>query len=229
MKLNLKPIHLIQRISPRIVKRMTLNMLFALTLNVIFMLFSVNATSQEPSDAEFNAMLKRSLRAEGIAVMERMEQDATQALCSDPVLIHSQAGKQTVDLIQQANLASIKPPSDGIYIGDWRRGEAIAQSGRGGTWADSGKERSGGGCYNCHQIDRKEIAYGTLGPSLWNYGKQRGDSKEVVTYTWNKIYNAKAYQACSSMPRFGHFHLLNQQQIQDLMGLLLDPRSPVNE
>lgn len=185
--------------------------------------------SQEPSDADFNAMLKRSLRAEGIAVIERMEQDATQALCSDPALLNSSAGKQKAEHIQQSNWMAIKAPSDGRYIGDWKRGEAIAQSGRGGTWADSGKEPSGGGCYNCHQIDRREIAYGTLGPSLWNYGKQRGYSKEVITYTWNKIYNAKAYNACSSMPRFGQLHLLNQQQMQDLMGLLLDPRSPVNE
>jgi len=178
-------------------------------------------------DEEVNAMLKRSLRSEGIAVLERIQQDPTQAFCSDPARIHSAAEKQQE--IQASNLAAIQPPSNGIYIGDWMRGEAIAQSGRGGTWSDSGKDPSGGGCYNCHQIDRKDIAHGTLGPSLWNYGKQRGYSKEVITYTWNKIYNAKAYLACSSMPRFGHFHLLTEEQIQDVMALLLDPRSPVNQ
>jgi sulfur-oxidizing protein SoxX len=31
------------------------------------------------------------------------------------------------------------------------------------------------------------------------------------------------------MPRFAHFKLLNEQQIQDLMALLLDPASPVNQ
>jgi sulfur-oxidizing protein SoxX len=33
---------------------------------------------------------------------------------------------------------------------------------------------NGGNCYNCHQIDKKEISYGTIGPSLYNYGKIRG-------------------------------------------------------
>jgi sulfur-oxidizing protein SoxX len=31
------------------------------------------------------------------------------------------------------------------------------------------------------------------------------------------------------MPRFGHAGLLNEQQLRDLMSLLLDPRSPVNQ
>lgn len=82
---------------------------------------------------------------------------------------------------------SIKQPSDGKYIGDWKKGEAIAQSGRGATWTDTASTPIGGGCYNCHQIDKKEISYGTIGPSLWNYGKMRGYSPEVETYTWNRI------------------------------------------
>ena len=131
--------------------------------------------------------------------------------------------------IQKLNMDSIKQPSDGKYIGDWKKGEAIAQSGRGATWTDKADTPIGGGCYNCHQIDQKEISYGTIGPTLWNYGKLRGYSTEMVTYTWNRINNSKAYNACSNMPRFAHFKLLNEQQIQDLMALLLDPNSPVNQ
>jgi sulfur-oxidizing protein SoxX len=127
------------------------------------------------------------------------------------------------------NMATIQQPTDGKYIGDWKKGEAIAQSGRGATWTDTASTPIGGGCYNCHQIDKKEISYGTIGPTLWNYGKLRGYSPEVVTYTWNRINNSKAYNACSNMPRFAHFKLLNEQQIQDLMALLLDPASPVNQ
>lgn len=198
-------------------------------VSVVGMLLYIQSPAQEFSDTSFNVMLKRSLRAEGMAVMDRIEQDATQSFCSDPDLANTQQGVQKAKEIQQSNFAAIKPPSDGNYIGDWKRGEAIAQNGRGGTWADSGKQPSGGGCYNCHQISHQEIAYGSLGPSLWNYGKQRGYTNEVIRYTWGKIYNAKAFNACSSMPRFGHFRLLTEQQMQDLMGLLLDPRSPVNE
>ena len=108
-------------------------------------------------------------------------------------------------------------------------GEAIAQSGRGATWTDKADTVVGGGCYNCHQIDPKEISYGNIGPSLTGYGKLRGNSQEVLTYTWNRINNSKAYNACSNMPRFAHFKLLNEQQIQDVMALLLDPASPVNQ
>jgi sulfur-oxidizing protein SoxX len=126
-------------------------------------------------------------------------------------------------------MKTIKQPSDGKYIGDWKSGEKIAQSGRGATWSDKADSANGGGCYNCHQISIKEVSYGNIGPSLWNYGKLRGYSKEVVEYTWNRINNSKAYNVCSNMPRFGHFKLLNDKQMQDVMALLLDPASPVNQ
>ena len=47
-------------------------------------------------------------------------------------------------------------------------------------------------------------------------------------YTWGRLWNAKAYKACSDMPRFGHAGILSEQQIRDVMALLLDPESPVN-
>ena len=37
-----------------------------------------------------------------------------------------------------------------------------------------------------------------------------------------------AYNACSNMPRVGHSGILDEAQIRDVMGLLLDPQSPVN-
>ena len=79
------------------------------------------------------------------------------------------------------------------------------------------------------------MAYGTLGPSLYHYGRDRGvtdpnspTAQPIIAYTWTKIYNAKSYNACSGMPRFGHKGLLDEAQIKDLMALLLDPNSPVN-
>ena len=53
-------------------------------------------------------------------------------------------------------------------------------------------------------------------------------SANVIQYTWGKLWNSKAYAACSNMPRFGHMKLLDEKQIRDVMSLLLDPRSPVN-
>jgi sulfur-oxidizing protein SoxX len=50
-----------------------------------------------------------------------------------------------------------------------------------------------------------------------------------VDYTWGKLWNAKAYNACSGMPRFGHAGILSETQLRDVMALLLDPASPVNK
>jgi sulfur-oxidizing protein SoxX len=84
-------------------------------------------------------------------------------------------------------------------------------------------------------VTKEELSYGTIGPSLYHYGKDRGvldpespQARPIVEYTWTKIYNAKAYNACSGMPRFGHAGLLDEKQMKDLMALLLDPKSPVN-
>jgi sulfur-oxidizing protein SoxX len=184
---------------------------------------------QLPSQKEFNEMMSKSFRSEGIAGVDRINQDPTQKLCSDQKFLLSKAGANKAKELEQQNMKSIQQPSDGIYIGDWKSGEAIAQSGRGATWTDSPQTVIGGGCYNCHEINKKELSYGNIGPSLWNYGKNRAYSKEVITYTWNRINNSKAYNICSNMPRFGHFKLLNEKQIQDVMALLLDPNSPVNQ
>ena len=188
-----------------------------------------SASAQQANDPKFNKMMKDGFRADGIAGLDRIDQDATQKFCSDPVFASSKQGEKMRGQIQKMNMDFIKQPSDGKYIGDWKKGEAIAQSGRGATWTDKADTPIGGGCYNCHQIDQKEISYGTIGPSLTGYGKLRGYSQEVVTYTWNRLNNSKAYNACSNMPRFAHFKLLNEQQIQDVMALLLDPVSPVNQ
>jgi len=188
-----------------------------------------SAIAQQANDPKFNKMMKDSFKADGIAGLDRIDQDATQKFCSDPVFASSKQAEKMREKIQKINMDSIKQPSDGKYIGDWLNGEKIAQSGRGATWTDKADTPIGGGCYNCHQIDKKEISYGTIGPTLWNYGKLRGYSQEIVTYTWNRINNSKAYNACSNMPRFAHFKLLNEQQIQDVMALLLDPASPVNQ
>ena len=190
--------------------------------------------SPEELDAQAQAMIRASFREQGIARMDRLEQDLGQAACSSDKPPAAEVAKR----IEAQAYASIQPPSDGRYIGDWREGEKLAQNGRGMTWTDASAAPGAGGaqCYNCHQLDRKEISFGTIGPSLWNYGRTRGvkdladpASTPIVRYTWGKLWNSKAYAACSNMPRFGHAKLLNEQQMRDLMALLLDPKSPVNQ
>lgn len=183
-------------------------------------------------DAEFAAMMQESFRDQGIAKTDRLKQDLAQAACSSPKAPPADVAKR----IETENLATVKWPAGGQYFGDWKVGEKLAQSGRGATWIDkAGTAGNGGQCYNCHQITKQEISFGTIGPSLYNYGKIRGvknvadpASAEIVKYTWGKLYNAKAYNACSNMPRFGHMGLLDETQMRHLMSLLLDPASPVN-
>jgi sulfur-oxidizing protein SoxX len=205
------------------------SLLAVTSLALATVLMQGSAMAQQKNDPKFNKMMKDGFKADGIAGLDRIDQDETQKFCSDPVFASSKQGEKMREKIQKINMNSIQQPSDGKYIGDWKKGEAIAQSGRGATWTDTAATPIGGGCYNCHQIDKKEISYGTIGPTLWNYGKLRGYTNEVVTYTWNRVNNSKAYNACSNMPRFAHFKLLNEQQIQDVMALLLDPASPVNQ
>ncbi len=194
-----------------------------------------------PSMAELNAMtdkiVKASFRDEGIAKADRvLATDETNRACSEADVAGKPLDEKAAKAIEAANMKTIKWPSDGKFIGDWKQGEAIAQSGRGLTWTDTATTVNGGNCYNCHQMDKKEISYGTIGPSLYNYGKIRGvsnpddpASKAIVEYTWGKIWNAKAYNACSNMPRAGHMGILNESQVRHIVGLLLDPKSPVNQ
>jgi len=193
-----------------------------------------STTGTADIDADFRAMMKASFRDQGIAKVDRLDQDLGQAACSSDKPPSEAVAKR----IETEGQASIKWPAGGQYFGSWAAGERLAQGGRGMAWNDASTDTKGNGglCYNCHQIDKAEISYGTIGPSLWNYGKLRGVTNvtdpaaaAVVHYTWGKLWNSKAYAACSNMPRFGHSALLDEGQIRNLMSLLLDPRSPVNQ
>lgn len=177
-------------------------------------------------DVKTTEIIKRDFRDKGIARADRVNQDELQSSCSK--YLDKLPAKLKVRL-EAEQVKGIKWPADGKYMGDWKAGEKLAQSGRGMTWSDKAEDPAGGNCYNCHQLSVKEIAYGTIGPSLLNFGKKRGYGEEMQRYAYGRIYNAKAYQACANMPRFGHMGILSEAQIKDLVALLLDPESPVNK
>jgi sulfur-oxidizing protein SoxX len=200
----------------------------------------LSACASVPSSAELDILtadiIKASFRDERLVKVDRLIQDDANRECSAADVAGKPIDEALRASIEAANMKTIKWPSDGKFLGDWREGEKIAQSGRGLTWTDDATQANGGNCYNCHKIDQKEISYGTLGPSLHNYGKLRGitdpnsaTAKPIVEYTWGKIWNAKAYNACSNMPRAGHAGILNEAQVRHVVGLLLDPKSPVNQ
>jgi sulfur-oxidizing protein SoxX len=196
--------------------------------------------TSSPSGADYDKItadvVKASFQDRGIAKLDRLQQDDANRECSAADVAGKPLDEKVAKAIEEANLKTVKWPSDGKFLGDWKEGEKIAQSGRGLTWSDKADAANGGNCYNCHMIGKEEISFGNLGPSLYNYGKLRGvtdpnaaASKAIVEYTWGKLWNARAYNACSQMPRAGHAGILNEKQIQHVMALLLDPASPVNK
>jgi sulfur-oxidizing protein SoxX len=172
-------------------------------------------------------VMKASFNEKGQARLDRLNQDEAQKLCSVPPA--TVLPKETVERIEKANLAAIRYPADGKLLGDWKSGERIAQTGTGMQFSDNPKQPSGANCYACHQLSKAEISFGTIGPSLYHYGRLRGASEPIQRYTYGKIYNSQAFTACSNMPRFGHNRILTEQQMKDVTALLLDPESPVNK
>ena len=171
-------------------------------------------------------MMKQDFHAKGIAGMDRLNEDGLQALCNRS---NNNPTKAVAERLQQDQLEAIKYPADGKFLGDWKSGEKIAQGGRGMTWSDGAAAANGGSCYNCHQIGPATTSFGTIGNSLFHFGKIRGNIPATQKYVYGKIYNAKAFNLCSTMPRLGHSNTLTEKQIKDLVALLLDPNSPVNK
>ena len=205
---------------------MTARMMLSAALFAAILVGCVTAPSDERISAEASAMLKASFKARGQAGLDRLDQDDTQRLCSQAA--GRAPPKDVADRIEKQNLATIKYPADGKLIGDWKNGEKIAQDGRGKQYSDDPAGPVGGNCYACHQLAPQELAYGTIGPSLYRFGKLRGYGVEMQRYAYGKIFNSEAFAACSTMPRFGHNGILTEQQMKDVTALLMDPQSPVN-
>lgn len=210
------------------------------TLGSIALLTLLSACSTQPSSVEIDKLtadiVKASFSDKGIVKISRLDTDEANKLCSAAEVAGKELDANVAKSIEAANLKLVKWPTDGKFVGDWKEGEKLAQSGRGMTWTDLPTTLNGGNCYNCHQIDKKEVSFGTIGPSLYNYGKLRQvkdvndpASKAVLEFTWGKIWNSRAYNACSSMPRAGHAGIMTEAQVKHLVALLVDPKSPVNQ
>lgn len=191
-----------------------------------FLAAALPAQADADYRAQAIAVYKKDFQPRGQASLDRLAEDGVQAICNRTGNHPPEAMAKTLEADQ---LAAVKFPADGKLMGDWEAGEKLAQSGRGFTWSDKPGLPVGGNCYNCHQISPKETSFGTIGPSLHQFGKLRGNTADIQKYVYAKIYNAKAYNLCSEMPRFGRVEALGEKQIKDLVALLLDPESPVNK
>src|SRR6185369_3321318 len=137
-----------------------------------------------PSDAETSAkataVLKSSFVARGQAKLDRLDQDDAQKTCTD--YANKPLPSEVAQRIEKANLASIKWPADGKYLGNWQNGEKIAQEGRGMQYSDDPAGPVGANCYACHQLAPQELSYGTIGPSLYQFAKLRGYGPDIQKY-----------------------------------------------
>ena len=201
-------------------------MILALALCGIWVAGCATRPSDSEAERAVAEMIKASFKTRGQATVARLNQDDAQALCSKHA---GELPKDVSDGIEKAQQATLRYPSSGKLMGDWRQGERIAQSGVGRQFTDDPARPAGGSCYNCHQLSKQELSFGTIGPSLYQFGKQRGASEAIQKYAYGKIYNSEASTACSNMPRFGYNGVLTEEQITHLVALLLDPESPVNK
>jgi L-cysteine S-thiosulfotransferase len=176
--------------------------------------------------AKAAALFKTDFQPRGQASLDRLDEDGVQAICNRT---GNNPPEKIAKRLEADQMAAVKFPADEILMGDWKLGETLAQDGKGFTWTDNPGLPVGGNCYNCHQIGPKEIAFGTVGPSLFHFGKLRGSGPDMQKYVYSKIYNSKSYNLCTEMPRFGHIGALKEEQIKHLVALLLDPESPVNK
>ena len=194
-------------------------------LIVLLAMFPILPAIAQPTPKDVEKVMQRDFKARGQATMDRVVQDGVQRVCTET------KDRPPAELAKQLEADQMKTISfpQGSLMGDWKAGERVAQSGRGMQWTDAAGAPAGGSCYNCHQLSPKEISFGTIGPSLYRFGAVRGNGGDVQKYVYGKIYNAKAYNLCSHMPRLGYSGTLSEQQIKDLVALLLDPASPVNQ
>lgn len=189
---------------------------------------AVFAQSKPPFDeAKIEALLKSAFNQAPADWADRIKGDETLQICS--ATRNSPSAEQSKKIEQLAK-AAIKYPEDGKLLGDWKSGERIAQSGYGMRFSDyPPRNPTGGNCYACHQITKAEVSYGTIGPSLLEYGKIRKFTEAETKAVYEKIYNSHAAFPCSLMPRFGSNGVLTIEQIKDITALLMSPDSPVNK
>jgi len=189
----------------------------------------VSAQAQTPSKVDQAAVanvIKETFKSAPDEWKGRIEQDETQRVCS---IYHNNLPTAEFDKVLAREKATVVFPADGNVLGDWKAGQRLAQRGTGGQFSDKADTPRGGNCYACHQLSKAELSFGTLGPSLNEYGKIRKFSAQDAKEAYAKIYNAQAAMPCSNMPRFGHNKFLTEANIKDLTAYLFDPESPVNK
>ena len=195
---------------------------------IVAIAFALAATPAfaQPNSGAADTAVKAAFPAAPADWASRLTSDETMQQCSAS---RNSPNRDVAKAIRKREQETIVYPPDNNFMGDWQKGERLAQSGYGLRFTDyPARQANGGNCYACHQLTKAEVSYGTLGPSLSEYGKLRDFKPDAVKATYEKIYNSHAAFPCSTMPRFGANKVLTILQIKDAVALLMSPESPVN-
>jgi sulfur-oxidizing protein SoxX len=198
----------------------------ALALTALSVAASAQTATKPADPAVVESYLKSTFGKASPEWQARIVPDETLKTCNQ---VHNQVPAAEAEKIVARELAKVVYPADGKLLGDWKQGQKIANNGRGGQFSDEPGTVAGGNCYACHQLEKQELSFGTIGPSLTGYGRARNYTPDAIKNAYTKIYDSQAVAACSNMPRFGANKVLTEQQITDLVALLFDPESPVNK
>src|SRR5260221_4189591 len=158
--------------------------ILALVLSSVCVAGCATRSSDSETDRAVAEMIKVSFRTRGQATIDRLNQDEVQSLCSKYKGEPPEDARRRIEKSQQAIL---RYPGSGKMMGDWREGQRIAQSGAGRQFTDDPARPAGGSGYNCNQLRRQERSFGTIGPSLYQFGKLRGPSEAIQKDTYGKV------------------------------------------
>ena len=172
------------------------------------------------------AVIQASFSDRGQATLLRLEQDPVQQHCSQPR--DQPVNDEIAMALRQQRLDAVVFPADGDFLGDWQRGAAVAASGRGLQSNDDPSIANGGNCYACHQLAPTEVAYGTLGPSLTQYGCEVNPTPccAIPGLSCGILMPLTCVHICRDLARKRSW---TEQQLKDVMAFLLDPNSSVNQ
>jgi L-cysteine S-thiosulfotransferase len=167
-----------------------------------------------PNSTQALAMMKASFRDQGIAKVDRIQQDLGQS----PARRTSRPARPWPSRsMAEAWPASSGPPAASTSA-TGARARSLAQNGRGMTWTDtSTAPRPTAAVLQLppDQQGRDLLRHHRPQPVQLRQEPRREDvrrpaAQPIVEYTWGKLWNSKAYNACSNMPRFGHAGLLTR-------------------
>ncbi|HEU4622265.1 MAG TPA: sulfur oxidation c-type cytochrome SoxX, partial [Burkholderiaceae bacterium] len=89
------------------------------------------ASVQPTSDDDVRQELRASFQERGMAKIERLDQTELQRVCSAAATTGQPLDAATRARLEKAALDTVKYPADNQYLGDWKQGERIAQTGVG--------------------------------------------------------------------------------------------------